>query len=208
MQYILNMHLLTMLSIALSFEAFISYRNLFRPRALLQRNVVLTKIFYVPSKLSKDHGISPIFSKDIDIYENEEFLSEDDDDSEIEDAMALETFLELSFNTGSLSEQAFLDWEDIQEVFARGFVDRETIMIIMKEVGVKGGFMNFVQFKDVVELVNQVNAALEQNSLNDEDDKEIFDNVLTDDEGAAISDSEDDSTAKWIEAQLNKIDRS
>lgn len=194
----------------ITFQAFTSNRNLFHSHTLsLQRKFSITRMFYLQSSIGQKN---PIYAKDIDIYENEELLSEDDD-SEIEDAMALETFLELSFNTGSLSEQAFLEWEDIQEVLCRGFVDRETMMIIMKEVGIKGGFMNFIQFKDVVELVNQVSTTLEQNSLNDEDDEEVFDDELT--KGSlggsvdvdAVND-DDDSTAKWIEAQLNKMDRS
>ena len=152
--------------------------------------------------------------KDMDdeIYENEERALGDDDDTEIEDAMALETFMELSYNTNSLSVQAFMDWEDIQDVLARGFVDQETIKIVLKEVGVKSGFMNFVQFKDTVELVNQVNAALEHNSLDDEDDRDVLKNAVDGedeswkDETAEADD--DDSTVRWIEAQLNKMDRS
>ncbi len=50
---------------------------------------------------------------EIDIYERETKIEDLDD---AVDSLALETFKELSFETDTLSLQAFLEWEDIKEV--------------------------------------------------------------------------------------------
>ena len=39
------------------------------------------------------------------------------------------------------------------QVLDRGFVDSETMDIIIKEVGIKSGFMNFEQFKELVGML-------------------------------------------------------
>ena len=116
---------------------------------------------------------------------------------------ALETFKELALNSNSVSVQAFLEWEDIKEVMSRGYIDKETIGIIMKEVGIKSGFLDFAQFKEMVDMVNHVNAALEQNEL------EGLDDDADDEEGEGEADSffppgddDDDDTMKWLDKQL------
>ena len=138
--------------------------------------------------------------KEINIYENEEVIVDLDD---TENDLALETFKELALNSNSVSVQAFLEWEDIKEVMSRGYIDKETIGIIMKEVGIKSGFLDFAQFKEMVDMVNHVNAALEQNEL------EGLDDDADDEEGEGEADSffppgddDDDDTMKWLDKQL------
>ncbi len=70
--------------------------------------------------------------KEFDVYENEILFT---DLKDTEEELALETFNELSLHTNSLSIQAFLEWEDIKDVLAKGFIDKETMDIIFKEVG-------------------------------------------------------------------------
>lgn len=135
--------------------------------------------------------------KGIDIYENEEILVDLDDTA---NDLALETFKELSLQSDSVSVQAFIEWEDIQEVMARGFIDKETLGIILKELGIKSGFMDFAQFKEAVDMVNHVNAALEQNAEMGEDDADLEDDESFFPPGE--EDDEDDETMKWLEKQL------
>lgn len=140
--------------------------------------------------------------KIIDIYENEEIIV-DLDDTEYD--LALETFKELALNSNSVSIQAFLEWDDIKDVMSRGFIDEETIGIIMKELGIKSGFLEFSQFKEMVEMINHVNAALEQNeALNDEDDDDDEGNYSNDDDSffPPSESGDDDDTMKWLEKQL------
>ena len=67
-------------------------------------------VYKQPSIANPTHTL-PLYAKEIDIYENEKpALDDEDDDSEIEDIMALETFYELSFNTQTLSVQSFIEW--------------------------------------------------------------------------------------------------
>jgi len=138
--------------------------------------------------------------KEIDIYENEEVIVDLDD---TENDLALETFSELALHSSSLSVQAFLEWDDIKEVMSRGFIDQETIGIIMKELGIKSGFLDFAQFKEMVEMINHVNAALEQNELEGLDDD---DDAYEEEENSFFppgeDDDKDDDTMKWLEKQL------
>lgn len=137
--------------------------------------------------------------KGIDIYENEEVIADLDD---TENDLALETFKELALHSNSVSVQAFMEWEDIKDVMSRGFIDQETLGIIMKELGIKSGFMDFAQFKELVEMVNHVNAALEQNDLDGIDDAEYDDEAEEEGSFFPPDQDEDDDTMKWLEKQL------
>jgi hypothetical protein len=98
-------------------------------------------------KTIQNFKVHSFHNNPIDIYENEQIIG---DLGETGDEMALETFKDLSRQTDSLSLQAFLEWEDIKDVMSKGFIDNQTIAIIFKEIGIKSGFMNFIQFRETV----------------------------------------------------------
>jgi hypothetical protein len=78
-----------------------------------------------------------------------EYLDDGDGD-DLSKSMAMETFKELSLHTDSLSVQAFMDWDDIKDTIANGLVDESIVKMIIKEAGIKTGFMSFEQFTEVV----------------------------------------------------------
>lgn len=96
-----------------------------------------------------------------------------EEDNALEKAMAQDLYNGLKGNDSTLSVETFLQWEDIKDVLGRGFIDADTMQIIFSEAGVHDGIMNFDQFFEVVDLVNQVSLALEDSGgVPEEDDDE------------------------------------
>lgn len=95
-----------------------------------------------------------------------------EEDNALEKAMAQDLYNGLKGNDSILSVETFLQWEDIKDVLGRGFIDADTMQIIFSEAGVHDGIMNFDQFFEVVDLVNQVSLALEESGGAPEEDDE------------------------------------
>lgn len=93
-------------------------------------------------------------------------------DEELEQDMAVELYNLLRGRDEGLTLEKFLDWDDIKEVLERGFLDKESIGIIVSEVGVNSGIMDFKQFQEVVDLVNQLSTTLEAGDFVDSDDED------------------------------------
>ena len=110
-----------------------------------------------------------------------------DNAQEMEIEMAAEAFDHLRGDSPLLSVEVFLNWSEIKDVLDKGYIDMETIEIILLEVGVEHNVflrsMSFPQFVEVVDLVNQISIALEQerdfgdgtNFLADQEDYEDID---------------------------------
>lgn len=93
------------------------------------------------------------------------------EDAELVRQLAWDQFNELKDTKGDLlSIEKFVAWEDIQDVLDGGNVDRETLDIIFKECNVVGGYMNFDQWLEVVDLVNQVTLALDDSDQGTDSD--------------------------------------
>ena len=96
-------------------------------------------------------------------YTSAKFDPEDlDDDEELEKTMAEDLYNGLKGESNLLPVLKFYEWDDIKDVLSRGFVDTETLQIILAEAGVVDGLMTFEQFYEVVDLVNQVSMRLEE----------------------------------------------
>lgn len=108
---------------------------------------------------------------------DEEYLK---DDIDMEKDMARDLFEQLrsrgvdDAEPGLLSLHKFFEWDDMKEVLAKGFIDMNTMDTILSEAGVVRDALTFDQFYEVVDLVNQVQIALEDGSgsegINDEYD--------------------------------------
>lgn len=112
-------------------------------------------------------------------------LSFDDLDTEIstdrklEISMAKELYDELRGEDALLTREKFTKWEDIAELLSKGAFDSETLDIIYKECHVLGDVISFDQFLEIVELVNQVSAVLDQDLqavISDNLETEIMEN--------------------------------
>jgi len=87
----------------------------------------------------------------------------DEEDRKLELQMAREQYDTLRGDSGPLLRTSqFLSWDEIVDVLDSGIIDRETMEIILNESGVGGEFMTFEQYFEVVDLVNQVSLALEE----------------------------------------------
>ena len=87
----------------------------------------------------------------------------DEEDRKLELQMAREQYDTLRGDSGPLLRTSqFLSWDEIVDVLDSGIIDRETMEIILKESGVAGEFMTFEQYFEVVDLVNEVSLALEE----------------------------------------------
>lgn len=113
-------------------------------------------------------------------------------DMELEQTMAVELFNLLRGPEEGLSLEKFLEWEDIHEVLERGILDKESIEIIVREVGVEFNIMNFNQFQEIVDLVNQLSTTLEAGDLVGDDDDDSNDDMDT--EEFERLDKDDDSS--------------
>lgn len=109
----------------------------------------------VSLKLNAD--IKSILDDD-EVYTDFETMNSD---NELEKKMARELYDELRAGQLGLPIEAFLKWEDIEDVLDNGIIDQETMEIIIDEVGVTDGILSFEQFYELVELVNQVSIALD-----------------------------------------------
>ena len=94
---------------------------------------------------------------------------EEQDELDLEDAMAREQYDALRCGEDMLSTEAFLQWEDIEDVLENGIIDGETLEIILEECNV-GAQMSFECFKEVVELVNNVTLQMEDAPLDGTED--------------------------------------
>jgi hypothetical protein len=86
----------------------------------------------------------------------------DEEDRKLELQMAREQYDTLRGDGPLLRTSQFLSWDEIVDVLDSGIIDRETMEIILNESGVGGEFMTFEQYFEVVDLVNQVSLALEE----------------------------------------------
>ena len=124
---------------------------------------------------------------------DDSFLDELDEkiqqDRELELKMARQLFDDLKGDDPLLSKEKFVVWEDIDELLSRGAFDGETLEIIYTECGVSGADISFEQFIEIVDLVNQVSAVLDQDlqSVLNAD----IDTVIVDDDTEDIEDDLD-----------------
>ena len=116
-----------------------------------------------PSSVRHDTILKSILDDD-EVYTDFETMNSD---NELEKKMARELYDELRAGQLGLSIESFMKWEDIEDVLDNGIIDEETMEIIIDEVGVKNGILTFEQFYELVELVNQVSIALD-------DDEELL----------------------------------
>ena len=130
---------------------------------------------------------------DDEVYTDFETMNSD---NELEKKMARELYDELRAGQLGLSIESFMKWEDIEDVLDNGIIDEETMEIIIDEVGVKNGILTFEQFYELVELVNQVSIALD-------DDEELLrsgsdsDKLLLEKEGEE-EDRGNEEAYKWL----------
>lgn len=115
------------------------------------------------SSLQRNTILKSILDDD-EVYTDFETMNSD---NELEKKMARELYDELRAGQLGLSIESFMKWEDIEDVLDNGIIDEETMEIIIDEVGVKNGILTFEQFYELVELVNQVSIALD-------DDEELL----------------------------------
>jgi hypothetical protein len=102
-------------------------------------------------------------------------------DEELRISMARDLYDDLCAGNPYLTKSQFLAWEDIADVMNGGTIDVDTMDIIFKEVGVFSEVISFEHFMELVDLVNQIAAALEGNEFMDEDEdgSEMFDDIIT-----------------------------
>ena len=128
-------------------------------------------------------------SEDTIDYELDEKMQED---KELEQRMAKQLFDDLRGDDPLLTKEKFIKWDDIDELLSRGAFDGETLEIIYTECGISGENLNYDQFLEVVDLVNQVSAVLDQDLqsvLNTDIETEIIDD---DTEIIGIEDEDED----------------
>lgn len=135
--------------------------------------------------------------------EDSSLVMSDDDNLQMEREMALELFDELRGTNDRLLYEDFVQWDDIQDVLEKGLT-LETIDVILKEcrvgepqipIEIDGipmdldsingkaevdKSLDFDQFFDVVDLINQICIALEEGG--DFEDMEMDMNVEEDDD--------------------------
>ena len=121
------------------------------------------KAIIKPSSVRHNTILKSILDDD-EVYTDFETMNSD---NELEKKMARELYDELRAGQLGLSIESFMKWEDIEDVLDNGIIDEETMEIIIDEVGVKNGILTFEQFYELVELVNQVSIALD-------DDEELL----------------------------------
>jgi hypothetical protein len=92
--------------------------------------------------------------------------------------MAKEIFDELKGIDEYVSLKKFVEWDDVIDVMNRGYIDLETIKFIFIESGVSNEMLNFEQFFEVVDLLNQVSVAIEDAQNDVEVDYDHNQNVL------------------------------
>mmetsp|Transcript_24428 Transcript_24428/g.40682 ORF Transcript_24428/g.40682 Transcript_24428/m.40682 type:complete len:205 (-) Transcript_24428:2116-2730(-) len=126
----------------------------------------------------------------------------EEEEEKMELEMAKMQFEELCIGDNStdddlLSVVAFMQWEDIVDVLSRGTLDVPIIREILVEVGVDmddiSARMDFPQFLEAVELVNQMTLALDGGSIYEDEDG-IKDDSAGGEDGAG--DTPDD--LEWI----------
>ena len=109
---------------------------------------------------------------------SDDFDEKTQEDRELERRMARNLFDDLRGTDPLLTRDKFIKWEDIVELLSRGVFDGETLEVIYTECRVKGNDINFEQFLEIVDLVNQVAAVLDQDLqsiLNSDMETEIID---------------------------------
>ena len=100
------------------------------------------------------------------MYEEEEEEEEEEEAEEmLVEQMALEQYDNLRGEDSQLEVSTFLAWEDILDVLDNGVIDAETMDVILSECGVTGPLMSFDQFKEAVDLVNQVTLSIEGDEM-------------------------------------------
>ena len=124
--------------------------------------------------------INQNFHNNLKLFSNDEpeITHHQHDDYELEQEMAMEQFNDLKgVENEMLLTKIFMEWDEIQELLNDNDIDIETIEIIMTECGVTSDYISFSQFKEVVDLVNQV-VISSFSSVND-DLEEILEDDIT-----------------------------
>jgi hypothetical protein len=140
-----------------------------------------------------------------------EFMSFEDmeADRKLEDEMARELYDELRAGKPGLPIEDFLQWEDIVDIMSTGIIDDETMEVIIEEVGVsKDGILSFEKFRELVDLVNQVAIAFEQEAdmMNEFDIDAEDEDVDGIDGGGGSSSGGGEDPYKWmVEAMMNNV---
>eukprot|EP01039_Chlorochromonas_danica_P002973 gene2973-3241_t len=102
------------------------------------------------------------------LYEEPDGYFDDDDTDSLEEEMSQDLYNQLKGFDERLSVDSFLQWDEIQEILSHGTMDKETISFILSEAGVTNDVITYDQFREVVDLVNQVNETLES-TIDDRD---------------------------------------
>lgn len=95
--------------------------------------------------------------------------TDDEDDTELENRMALELYDQLRGLEPLLSVDSLLEWDDVKEVVARGYMTVEVVHLILAEVGITNNKLTFPQFMEAVNIINQVSLAVEHGGLEEDD---------------------------------------
>ena len=153
----------------------------------IQQRIIPSAIHRVfGSSSSKRVGAASDLPEDANLCPEYELDDELREDKELERRMAEQLYNDLKGDDSLLTKEKFIKWEDIDELLSRGAFDGETLEIIYTECGVSGENINFEQFLEVVDLVNQVSAVLDQDIqsvLNDDLETEIIDDEDDTDQG-------------------------
>ena len=158
------LHFIGFLIILLAFNCDVDgYLRSFISRPVERKLSDNFKAIIKPSSVRHNTILKSILDDD-EVYTDFETMNSD---NELEKKMARELYDELRAGQLGLSIESFMKWEDIEDVLDNGIIDEETMEIIIDEVGVKNGILTFEQFYELVELVNQVSIALD-------DDEELL----------------------------------
>lgn len=95
----------------------------------------------------------------------------DKEDAELELQMAKELFDDLKGADPHLSVKAFLQWDDIQDLLIDEVLDESDLKAIVAQVDERGsGVLGFNQFRELVDLVNEVSILMQSEYEEDEEE--------------------------------------
>jgi hypothetical protein len=164
----------------------------------------LTSFFSKTGSYVPVNGAYPSDGETTISHDTEEFFESNDniDKKSLPINIEKESYYELKGELPFLSKKQFIEWEDMQEIFSRGYIDMETIDAVFQEVGVLSNDITCEQFIEMVDVINQVSIALEsseggQNSWNDNDEYEGNDDNDNDDDNDDSGINEDE-LKRWF----------
>ena len=124
----------------------------------------------------KFHGIDNELNITSPALDSDDVAIDDYDDYELKMSMAQEQYDDLCDGKGYLTKDDFVNWDEVIDYFNDGSIDLTTLDFIFQEVGIFSEVITFPQFVELVDIINQVAAALSGESYDDEDEDEGDDN--------------------------------